>query len=274
MSMLDSGVIQDYIRMCDDAWLQGWHERNAGNLTYRMSSDDVEECEVYFDYESDWEEIGVKAENLAGEFFIVSGAGKFFRNVSLDAEDCLAIVEINDDGDCYRVVWGFSNGGTPTSEFSSHFLNHSIKKEVTYGVNRIIFHAHPPAVIAMTSVLELTSKAFSNALWRTISECPIVFPAGVGVVEWMVSGSTEIAEATSELMETFDAVIWAHHGMFVSGATFDSAFSLMHTIEKSADIYLRSLSAGKSSPQSISDDGLRAVVEKFGLSNFNYSLLD
>ena len=24
------------MRMCDDCWLQGWHERNGGNLSYRV----------------------------------------------------------------------------------------------------------------------------------------------------------------------------------------------------------------------------------------------
>ena len=28
--------VKGFIRMCNDGWLQGWHERNGGNLTYRM----------------------------------------------------------------------------------------------------------------------------------------------------------------------------------------------------------------------------------------------
>lgn len=274
MSMLDAQVLQDYIRMCDDAWLQGWHERNAGNLTYRMTDDEVEECEIYFDYSDDWIDMDITVENLAEEFFITTGAGKYLRNVSLDAESCLGIVEINDTGDAYRLVWGFSDGAKPTSEFPSHLLNHSVKKEATDGRNRIIYHAHPSAVVSLTSILPLTAKAFSSALWRTITECPIVFPRGVGVVPWMMPGGTEIAKVTSELMKEYDAVVWAHHGMFVGGETFDLAFGLMHTIEKSADIYLRTISTNMKVLESITDDELRKVAEEFGLENFNYSLLD
>ena len=36
MSILDLDIIKGYIRMCTDGWNQGWHERNGGNLTYRM----------------------------------------------------------------------------------------------------------------------------------------------------------------------------------------------------------------------------------------------
>ena len=274
MSVLDAAVVQEFIKMCDDAWQMGWHERNAGNLTYRMSEEDVTECEIYFNYDNDdWIELGVEAENLSGEFFIVTGTGKYFRNVDLDAENCIGIVELNDTGDAYRILWGLSDDGLPTSEFPSHILGHSVKKECTDDRNRIIYHAHPPAVISLTSILPLTAKDFSNVLWRTISECPIVFPKGVGVVEWMMPGGAEIAEKTSALMKTFDAVIWAHHGMFVSGETFDLAFGLMHTIEKSADIYLRAVSSGKPILQSISDKQLKSIAKHFDLTDFNQALL-
>ena len=65
------------------------------------------------------------------------------------------------------------------------------------------------------------------------------FPEGIGVVEWMVPGGREIAVVTSRLMETYNAVIWAHHGMFCSGVDFDSTFGLMHTIEKSAEMWIK-----------------------------------
>ena len=36
MGILDIAIVKGYIRMCNDGWLQGWHERNGGNLTYRI----------------------------------------------------------------------------------------------------------------------------------------------------------------------------------------------------------------------------------------------
>ena len=49
------------------------------------------------------------------------------------------------------------------------------------------------------------------------TECPVVFPQGIGVVPWMVPGGRDIAVATSELMKQYDIAIWAHHGMFTVG---------------------------------------------------------
>ena len=37
MGILDIDIVKGFMRMCNDGWLQGWHERNGGNLTYRMT---------------------------------------------------------------------------------------------------------------------------------------------------------------------------------------------------------------------------------------------
>lgn len=74
--------------------------------------------------------------------------------------------------------WHERNGGKPTSEFPTHFMNHSVRKRVTNGENRIIYHAHTPNVIALTYVLPLTATAFTRLLWKSATECCVVFPGG------------------------------------------------------------------------------------------------
>lgn len=274
MSILDTEIIKAYVRVCTDGWEQGWHERNGGNLTYRMTTDDVAACKPYFDaLPREWVRMGVQAENLSGEHFITTGSGKYFRNVELDIPANIGIVEINSTGDSWRAVWGLTGTAKPTSEFPSHFMNHSVRKAVTEGENRVIYHAHTPSVIALTFILPLTAKAFSSALWRSATECPVVFPGGIGVVEWMVPGGPAIAEATSKLMRDYEAAIWAHHGLFCSGPDFDTAFGLMHTIEKAADIYLKVLASGQEIKQTITDDGLRTIARDFGVV-LNEAFLD
>jgi len=41
MGILDIEIVKGFMRMCNDGWLQGWHERNGGNLTYRMKEEEV-----------------------------------------------------------------------------------------------------------------------------------------------------------------------------------------------------------------------------------------
>ena len=268
MAITDIEVMQHYIRMCGDGWDQGWHERNGGNLTYRMRPEEVEQCRPYFkDTPGQWVNMGVQADNLRGEFFISTGSGKYFRNVPLAPQDNICIVEINEAGDAWRIVWGLEKGGRPTSEFPSHFLNHSVRKEATGGACRVIYHAHPANLIAMTYILPLTARDFTRALWKSATECPVVFPGGVGVVPWMVPGGSDIALATSQLMKEYDAAVWAHHGLFASGPDFGTTFGLMHTIEKAAQIYILALSAGQGRIlQTIEDDDLRAIAKDFGVT--------
>ena len=144
-------------------------------------------------------------------------------------------------------------------------MNHSVRAEATNGEYRVIYHAHTPSLIALTYVLPLEDKVFSRVLWESATECPVVFPGGVGVVEWMVPGGAEIAMATSELMKKYDAAVWAHHGLFCSGPDFDITFGLMHTIEKAADIYVRAMSCGQGIRQTISSDNLKAIARDFGV---------
>ena len=266
MNILDLEFVKGFIRLCEDGWNQGWHERNGGNLTYRLRKEEVEAAREAFTTDKPWVNMGVCAPALGGEYFLATGSGKFFRNVPLAPQDNICILEINEAGDSWRIVWGLEKGGRPTSEFPSHFMNHAVRCEATGGECRVIYHAHPANIIALTFVLPLTARDFTRALWQSATECPVVVPGGVGVVEWMVPGGADIALATSKLMREFGAAVWAHHGLFASGPDFDITFGLMHTIEKAAEIYVKALSCGQGIRQTISDDNLRAIAKDFGVT--------
>lgn len=272
MSILDAEFMQGFIRLADDSFKKGWHERNGGNFSYRMKPEEVEEVRAYFDESRAFEPIDATVKNLAGEYFLVTGSGKYMRNVPLAPQDNICIVEVDDKGENYRIVWGLEKGGRPTSELPSHLMNHSVKKEVTNGAYRVIMHSHTPNVIALTFVLPLDDKAFTRELWEMMTECPIVFPAGVGVVPWMVPGGREIAIATSELMKIYDVAIWAHHGTFCSGEDFDLTFGLMDTVEKSAEVLVKVLSMGQGKRQTIESQNFRDLAKAFHME-FNEKYL-
>ena len=142
-------------------------------------------------------------------------------------------------------------------------MNHEVKKEVTNGKHRVIYHAHPTNVIALTFVLPLEDKVFTRELWEMATECPVVFPDCVGVVGWMVPGGRDIAVATSELMKKYDVAVWAHHGLFASGEDFDLTFGLMHTVEKSAEILVKVLSIRPDKLQTITPQNFKDLAKDF-----------
>ncbi len=266
MNVLDTTFAQGFIRVCDDGFQQNWHERNGGNLSYRLKNEEVEQIKDTLSYDRGWQPIGTSVPVLGGEYFMVSGSGKFMRNMILDPEANACIIEVDKAGENYRICWGLRDGGRPTSELPTHLMNHEVKVLATDGRYRVIYHAHPANIIALTFVLPLTDEAFTRELWEMATECPVVFPSGVGVVGWMVPGGRDIAVATSKLMKDYDAAVWAHHGLFCAGEDFDLTFGLMHTIEKSAEILVKVMSIRPDKRQTITPDDFRDLAKDFHVS--------
>ena len=263
MKILGAEFMQGFVRMAGDGWEQGWHERNGGNLSYRIRPEEIAADEDSLSDTDVWCDIGTTVPSLAGEHFLVTGSGKYFRNVPSDPAANLAIIELDGAGAKYRVRWGLCTGGVPTSELPSHLMNHEVKLAASGGRHRVIYHAHPVNIIALTFVLPLDDRTFTRELWEMATECPVIFPSGVGVVPWMVPGGREIAVATSELMAKYDVAVWAHHGMFCSGEDFDTTFGLMHTVEKSAEILVKVLSIRPDKLQTITAQNLRDLAVDF-----------
>lgn len=271
-----AAFVQGFIRLCERGWQQGWHERNGGNISYRLSPTDVDAVRSCFTQTPEsWIDLGFAEPTMGGAFFLVTGAGCYIQDIPNDPSTNLGIVELNAEGSAYRVVWGLA-GRRPTSELPTHIMVHAIRAATTDGACRVIYHAHSTSVIAMTAVEPLDARTFTRALWKAMTECVIAFPEGVGLVPWMVPGGQAIAQASAEQMKQFAAVIWAQHGLFASGATFNETFGLMHTIEKAADIYgrARMMNGGSSDfPNTISDADLAQIAEELGLE-INRAFLD
>ena len=264
MSILEQGFVKGFCRLCVDGFYQGWHERNGGNLSYRLTTAAVDAIRGDISFLGDWQEIGTEVKDLAEGLFLVTGSGRYMRNVELDPAANIAIIEVDGSGTKYRKLWGLSDGGRPTSELPSHLMNLEVIKHRDENL-RVVYHCHPANVIALTYVLPLDGEVFTREIFEMATECPIVFPEGIGVVPWMVPGGREIGVATSEIMKTQDVAIWAHHGAFACGADFDLTFGLMHTVEKAAEVLVKVMSMTDSKRQTITPDQFRALNEPFGV---------
>ncbi len=254
--------------LCSKGFAMGWHEANGGNVSYRLAQADIDSSRGAFAQDASWVDLGASCPEMDGEFLAVTATGSYLEYVEKSIAASCGIVEIGQRGRAYRVVWGFSGGGRPTSELASHVLIHAVRKKATAGKSRILYHAHPANVVALTMVAKPSAKKVTKALWKSMTECIMLFPQGVGYVPWMVPGSTKIAQATAEQMETYDAVIWAHHGLFTSGASFEEVFGLAHTIDKAAGIYLaaRAANGGNDSfASTISDANLIEMCDALAL---------
>ena len=116
MKVTEAEFVKGFIRLCDDGFKQNWHERNGGNLSYRIKPEEVESVKEELTDTNRWQPIGTSVPKLAGEYFMVTGSGKYFRNVILDPAANCCIIEVDEAGENYRICWGLVNGGRPTSE--------------------------------------------------------------------------------------------------------------------------------------------------------------
>lgn len=239
----------------------GWDERNGGNISMMLDAEDVAQ---YLDLTQVIRiiSLGFDAKAVAGKIFIVTGTGKYFKNVESDPENNLGIVRVSEDGRDAELLWGYADGGKFTSEFPAHLMSHMARLEVD-PENRVIMHTHPTYTLAMNYVHELDEAKFTHTLWEMCTECIVVFPDGVGVLPWMLCGTNTIGEATAEKMKEFRLVVWGMHGIYGAGKTMDETFGLIETVEKAAQIYM--LTAHLPRINTIKDKEMMELAEFFGV---------
>lgn len=247
----------------------GWDERNGGNISLLLDENEVAE---YLDPDNVIRTIptGFNAKELIGKSFIVTGTGKYFKNVETDPENNLGIIRIAKDGTTAELLWGYSDGGKFTSELPAHLMSHISRLSVD-PENRVIIHSHPTNTLAMNYVHELDERKFTHTLWEMCTECIVVFPDGIGILPWMLCGTNSIGEATAQKMKEFRLVVWGMHGIYGAGKNLDEAFGLIETVEKAAQIFM--LTAHLPRVNTIKDEELKELAEFFGV-NYRKDFLD
>lgn len=268
--------VQEMCKTTANMYRLGWDERNGGNISYLLKEEEVAE---YLDLNNVIRTIplmGVNEEDfdaspLEGKIFIVTGTGKYFKNVESDPETNLGIVRIGKGGKNVELLWGYKDGGRPTSEFPAHMMSHIARLSVD-PENRVVMHSHPTNTLAMNFVHELDEKKFTHTLWEMCTECIVVFPDGVGVLPWMLCGTSEIGKATAEKMKEFRLVVWAMHGIYGAGKTMDETFGLIETVEKAAQIYM--LTAHLPRVNTIKDADMLKLLELFKVEKYRRDFLN
>lgn len=78
MEILERDVVAGFLRMCDDGWAQGWHERNGGNLTCRLLPDEVADMEPWLHAPQRCAPLGVCAPGARRPVFSDDGQRQIF----------------------------------------------------------------------------------------------------------------------------------------------------------------------------------------------------
>ena len=233
----DSSFVREMQEVTFNMYRLGWDERNGGNISYLI---DEKYIKAYFPKETVIRKIPMSfaADPICrNKYFLVTGTGKYFKNVMKDPENNLGLVKIDKTGKVANLIWGYTDGGKFTSEFPSHIMCHAARLKVNPN-NRIIMHSHPTYTMCMGASTPVSDKEFTKRLWTSNTEAIVVFPEGIGVLPCMLCGTNEIGLATANKMKNFRIVSWTNHGIYGCGNDIDEAFGLIETVEKTAQVYM------------------------------------
>ncbi len=222
-------------------WQKGWAERNGGNISVNVTTAFGDSAPSLRAERGK----GGEVPDLAGAAILITGAGTRMREVAQDPEANCCILRVDPDG--YHIVWGGRRPGfRPTSELASHLAIHAdlIRRKAP---QRAFLHTHPNELIALTLLPVYNSEeAINRLLWAMHPEVKIVLPEGVGWAPYLLPGSDDLAAATISALQHHRAALWVKHGCVAVGADAAEAFDLIDTLNKAAQLFFLSRSAGVS----------------------------
>src|SRR5882724_2014331 len=120
----------------------------------------------------------------------------------------------------------------PSSELGMHLLIYLRRPEVN-----AVCHAHPPIATAHAAAGLPLNKALLSELVISLGCIP--------VARYGTPGTPELSEALEPLVQNYDAILLANHGVVTCGADLLTAFFRMETVEHFANVSLASELLGK-----------------------------
>jgi L-fuculose-phosphate aldolase len=141
----------------------------------------------------------------------------------------------------------------PSSELGMHLLIYNRRPEVN-----AVCHAHPPVATGYAAAGIPLNKAIL---------CELVLALGcVPVARYGTPGTPELAEALEPLVQSYDSILMANHGVVTCGPDLLTAFFRMETTEHFARVALVSELLGKQVLLSGGDvEKLLAARARYGL---------
>jgi len=119
-----------------------------------------------------------------------------------------------------------------SSELAMHLLIYNRRPEV----NSVV-HAHPPAATAHAAAGIPLNKAMLSEL--------IIALGCIPVAQYGTPGTQELSDALEPMVQHYDAILLANHGVVTCGPDLLTAFFRMETVEHFAQVSLMTQMLGK-----------------------------
>ena len=212
-------------------------------------------------------ELPVSAPDLAGVTLIVSGSGRRLRDI-LDAPAAnLACIVVEPGGKMGRM---FTSPNCQfkrvTSEFNSHLAVHHDQMRSRDIRLHTVLHAQPLYLTYLSHIPEYQDQGYLNRqLLRWQPETILNFPEGLGVLPFLLPGSSQLTIDSMLALRDHHLVIWSGHGVMVrADDSIFHALDLIEYAETAAHYEFLNLCAGGRS-EGLSPEEIREISESWGI---------
>jgi rhamnulose-1-phosphate aldolase len=234
---------------------RGWAEASAGNMSLRLAAAPAELGRLASGPRN-IQKAAVDMTDLIGDCFLITASGSRMREIALEPEKGLCLIQIIDG----QHFWLVDGTGSLSSEWATHAGLHSLFKENRNG-ERAVVHCHPPNLIALSHIFD-SEKEMNERLFRMQHETRLFIPEMIGLIPYAVTGSKSLAKASKEKLKKYRLAIWEKHGVIASGKNLDQALDRIELVEKAAAIYLQLKSVGLE-PEGLSDDQIAETLHAY-----------
>ena len=243
-------------------WQRGWAVKNGGNISLNITGEvDIRTSDLnQFPYK----QLENACPDLSQMVLLMTGAGTRMRDVESNLFKNVCIIRFSDDGTGYYIIDDeiFNSHLIPTSELLTHLAIHQLLKKQG-GVQKAVLHTHPDELIALTLIPGYCDELRLNKMLFSVQpESAIANPMDIGLVQYILPGTEQLAEKTVASLQYHPIVLWGKHGCIALGKDIQEAFDLIDVMNKSAQFIFLCRDAGYT-PQGLSEQQIEELKKKF-----------
>jgi len=153
-----------------------------------------------------------------------------------------------------------SGNARPSSELGAHLTIYRHWPQY-----RFVLHTHPPTITGL-----FCCKNFSLSDFILTEDIPY-YLKHLSVIEYIPSGTTELAKAIATKVKTANAFILKNHGLMVAGRSASEALYLSELLEECAKMYVSARIYGPFS--GIPERKVLALTKEVGIEKYDDSRL-
>ena len=257
MKVLESAAARNLTKTFMDGFRLNWLGVAGDSVSRWLTNRELMEMQTELELGGAYTPMDIEEPRLARECFlfcchgeILPGGFEGHQRVSL------MILQMNDKGSAYRVLWENGEPNRPPFELSLHMTSHAAH---SVGPGNVVFHCQPMKTIALSSIVGRDEKRLLEELRRGYAVITNMLPDGVGVVPWgmklpqrrgvgmtaeMVGHMKEFLAEIREHVAHQEAVVLLGEGVLCASHSEQAVFGIINSMERASEIRLLMMSAG------------------------------